>query len=154
MAHPSARHHPARVHPDPLEDRHRGRVVGQRGRPWLAPRMPSSSADAGQYIKVGSSRLCWVQAERLIHKLVGQSTTDQRQVCARIRARVWTQVLAPDQGISAVDPTPRRKRELQARFDRLFTTTTGFATLDRLLARFHANKVELLRALERPDIPL
>ena len=52
------------------------------------------------------------------------------------------------------DPTPRRKRELQARFDRLFTTTTGFATLDRLLARLHANKVELLRALERPDIPL
>ena len=51
------------------------------------------------------------------------------------------------------DPTPRRKRELQARFDRLFTTTTGFATLDRLLARLHANKVELLRALERPDIP-
>ena len=33
------------------------------------------------------------------------------------------------------DPTPRRKRDLQARFDRLFTTTTGFATLDRLLAR-------------------
>ena len=52
------------------------------------------------------------------------------------------------------DPTPRRKRELQARFDRLFTTTTGFATLDRLLARLHANKIELLRALERPDIPL
>ena len=51
------------------------------------------------------------------------------------------------------DPTPRRKRELQARFDRLFTTT-GFATLDRLLARLHANKIELLRALERPDIPL
>ena len=45
------------------------------------------------------------------------------------------------------DPTPRRKRELQARFERLFTTTTGFATLDRLLARLHANKVELLRAL-------
>ena len=52
------------------------------------------------------------------------------------------------------DPTPRRKRELQARFDRLFTTTTGFATLDRLLARLHANKIDLLRALERPDIPL
>ena len=46
------------------------------------------------------------------------------------------------------DPTPRRKRELP-RFDRLFTTT-----LDRLLARLHANKIELLRALERPDIPL
>ncbi len=53
------------------------------------------------------------------------------------------------------DPTPRRKRQLEARFDRLFTTTTtGFATLDRLLARLNANKHELLLALERPDIPL
>jgi hypothetical protein len=31
---------------------------------------------------------------------------------------------------------------------------TGFATLDRLLARLRANKSELLRVLERPDIPL
>ena len=31
---------------------------------------------------------------------------------------------------------------------------TGFATLDRLLARLSANKSELLRVLERPDIPL
>ncbi len=52
------------------------------------------------------------------------------------------------------DPTPREKRRLQTRFERLFTTTTGFATLDRLLARLHANKDELLVALERPEIPL
>src|SRR5271165_2721613 len=31
---------------------------------------------------------------------------------------------------------------------------TGFATLDRLLARLRANKSELLRVLERPEIPL
>lgn len=76
----------------------------------------------------------------------------QRQACARIRARVWW--FYADLKAYCRDPTPRRKREVQARFDRLFTTTTGFATLDRLLARLHANKVELLRALERPDIPL
>ena len=69
-----------------------------------------------------------------------------------LRARVWW--FYADLKAYCRDPTPRRKREFQARFDRLFTTTTGFATLDRLLARLHANKVELLRALERPDIPL
>ena len=31
---------------------------------------------------------------------------------------------------------------------------TGFATLDRLLARLHANKAELLMVLDRPAIPL
>src|SRR5262249_39823058 len=29
-----------------------------------------------------------------------------------------------------------------------------FVTLDRLLARLHANKAELLKVIERPDIPL
>ena len=33
----------------------------------------------------------------------------------------------------------------QIRFDRIFRRSTGFATLDRLLKRLHANKAELLR---------
>src|SRR5215203_2607024 len=43
---------------------------------------------------------------------------------------------------------------LRARFDRLFGRRTGFVVLDRLLARLHANKPELLRVLDRPEIPL
>ena len=43
---------------------------------------------------------------------------------------------------------------MRARFDRIFARRTGFALLDRLLARLHANKPELLMVLERPDIPL
>ena len=52
------------------------------------------------------------------------------------------------------DPTAAAKRALSRRFDRIFTARTEFVTLDRLLARLHANKDELLVALERPDIPL
>jgi hypothetical protein len=43
---------------------------------------------------------------------------------------------------------------LRARFNRIFTRKTGFVTLDRLLARLHANKSELLKVLDRPEIPL
>ena len=43
---------------------------------------------------------------------------------------------------------------MSARFDRIFGHKTGFATLDRLLTRQRANKSELLKVLERPDIPL
>ena len=43
---------------------------------------------------------------------------------------------------------------MSARFDRIFGRKTGFATLDRLLARLRANKSELLKVLERPEIPL
>jgi hypothetical protein len=40
------------------------------------------------------------------------------------------------------------------KLERLFTTRTGFVALDLLRKRLHANKQELLLALERPDIPL
>jgi hypothetical protein len=39
---------------------------------------------------------------------------------------------------------------MRARFDRIFVRTTGFATLDRLLQRLHANKAELLMVRKRP----
>src|SRR5712675_1182162 len=52
------------------------------------------------------------------------------------------------------NPTARRRGELRARFERIFHRRTGFVTLDRLLARLHANKPELLMVLDRPDIPL
>ena len=55
---------------------------------------------------------------------------------------------------SAEPPPACAGAGLRARFDRIFKRRTGFATLDRLLARLHANKAELLMALDRPDIPL
>jgi hypothetical protein len=52
------------------------------------------------------------------------------------------------------NPSRQRRATLRARFDRIFTRKTGFVTLDRLLARLHANKRELLMVLDRPEIPL
>ena len=43
---------------------------------------------------------------------------------------------------------------MRRRFDAIFTSKTGFATLDRLLALIHANKQELLVVLDRPEVPL
>ena len=54
----------------------------------------------------------------------------------------------------AVYPCRRRRNQLRARFDRIFRRRTGFVTLDRLLARRHARKAELLLVLDRPEIPL
>src|SRR3979409_468235 len=53
-----------------------------------------------------------------------------------------------------LNPSQSHRLALRARFDRIFRRRTGFVTLDRLLARLHANKAELLRVLERPEIPL
>src|SRR5262252_9001416 len=45
------------------------------------------SDDAGQF-NVGQHGLCWVHAERLIHKL-DTFTDDQRKAQARIRGLIW-----------------------------------------------------------------
>ena len=109
------------------------------------------SDDAGQF-DVGQHALCWVHAERLVHKL--DTFTDQHRTAQqRSRSSIWRFY----KSLKAYrnDPSSRRKAALWARFDRIFgEKRTGFITLDRLLTRLHANKAELLMVLERPEIPL
>ena len=45
-------------------------------------------------------------------------------------------------------------QQLENKFDEIFTSKTGFATLDLALKRIYLNKSELLLSLKRPDIPL
>ncbi len=108
------------------------------------------SDGAGQF-RVGLHALCWVHAERLVHKLV-PATPEQRQAVEVTRALIWW--LYADLKAWARDPCPRRAAALRARFDRIFKRQTGYVTLDRLLARLHRRKHELLRVLQRPEIPL
>ena len=108
------------------------------------------SDDAGQF-NVGRHALCWIHAERLVHKL--ETFTDQQRAAQqRVRGLIWW--LYADLKVYRLDPTPRRRRELRARFDRIFRRKTGFVALDRLLQRLHANKAELLMVLDHPEIPL
>src|SRR5271166_1423706 len=51
-------------------------------------------------------------------------------------------------------PSPQQANLLRLQFDRIFKRRTGYATLDRLLKRLLGRKRELLRVLERPEIPL
>jgi hypothetical protein len=108
------------------------------------------SDDAGQFA-VGQHALCWVHAERLVHKL-DTFTDAQHTAQQRVRALIWK--FYADLKAYRTDPTPRRRRQLRARFDRIFHRRTGFVTLDRLLARLHANKAELLAVLDHPEVPL
>ncbi|MFQ5764194.1 MAG: transposase [Rhodospirillales bacterium] len=141
---------PRSAHPDPLRIATEGALWGsivERG--WLTDTVILSD-DAGQF-NVGRHALCWVHAERLVHKLDTFSER-QRRARERIQARIWW--LYADLKAYCRDPTPGARRALRMRFDRLFKTRTGFATLDRLLARLHANRDELLMVLDRPDVPL
>ncbi len=108
------------------------------------------SDGAGQF-RVGLHALCWVHAERLVHKLV-PATPEQRQAVEVTRSLIWW--FYADLKAWTRDPCPRRAAALRARFDRIFRRQTDYANLDRLLARLHRHKAELLRILQRPEIPL
>ena len=113
--------------------------------------MPApAKAGAGQFA-IGQHALCWVHAERLVHKL-DTFTDQQRTAQQRVRSLIWQ--FYADLKDYRTSPTPRRRGHLRARFDYIFRRRTGFVTLDRLLQRLHANKAELLAVLDHPDIPL
>lgn len=135
---------------DPVRLATEGAVWGSiRAHGFLAKTVILSD-DAGQF-DVGRHALCWVHAERLVHRL--DTFTDlHRTAQARIRGLIWW--FYSDLKTYRTEPCPRRRWELRARFDRIFRRTTGFAGLDRLLKRLHANKDELLMVLDRPEIPL
>jgi Transposase IS66 family len=139
-----------KVTPDPVMVATEGALWGSIKAHGFLPNTVIVSDDAGQF-NVGQHALCWIHAERLVHKL-DTFTDEQRVAQCRIRAPIWRFYRA----LKAYrqHPTTPRKAALQARFERIFTHQTGFVTLDRLLARLHANKSELLMVLDRPEIPL
>lgn len=108
------------------------------------------SDDAGQFA-VGRHALCWVHAERLVHRL-DAFTDHQRATQQRLRTLIWD--FYADLKAYRRSPDKRRRQALRARFDRIFRRRTGFVSLDRLLARLHANKAALLMVLDRPETPL
>ena len=139
-----------RVNPDPVMIVTEGALWGSIKAHGFLPDTVIVSDDAGQF-NVGEHGLCWVHAERLIHKL-DTFTDEHRQAQSHVRSLIWR--FYRDLKAYRRHPTKRRKIALQARFDSIFTRRTGFVTLDRLLKRLHANKAELLMVLERPEIPL
>jgi hypothetical protein len=139
-----------KVTPDPVQVASEGALWGSvQSHGFLCDGVVLSD-DAGQF-NVGRHALCWVHAERLVHKLnvfTDKHVTAQKQV----RGLIWD--FYADLKVYRARPGKRQARALRTRFDRIFRRRTGFATLDRLLARLHANKAELLTVLDRPEIPL
>lgn len=139
------------IEPDPV-------AVATEGALWGAIKAHGLLADtvvvsdgAGQF-RLPDHALCWVHAERLIHKLTPGNPAHRKAVDL-IRTLIWW--FYKDLKAYKLDPDPRRARALRARFDRIFKRgATGYVMLDRLLRRLSRNKDELLRVLDRPEIPL
>ena len=118
----------------------------------IATELVIVSDDAGQFTIAGFlNALCWVHAERTIHKLIPGSD-DRRDIQAQVRDQIW--IFYQDLKRYQQAPDEATKAALDQRFDDIFTQKTTWQTLNLALKRLQGNKAELLLVLERPDIPL
>jgi hypothetical protein len=95
--------------------------------------------------------LCWIHEGRH-YKQLTPWLPPARAALADILDRFWTyyrELLAFRE-----HPTHEERARLDARFDALFGTVTGYADLDRRLALTRDKKPELLLVLEHPELPL
>src|SRR5260370_743831 len=95
--------------------------------------------------------LCWVHAERLVHKLLPANDKQRNAIAVAKRMIWWFYGSLKEYKLA---PTPQQAEVLRARFDRIFKRgATGYVMLDRLLRRLFRHKDALLRVLDRPEIP-
>ena len=129
-----------------------GALVGSLVSHGLSPELVIMSDDAGQFQIAGFlNALCWVHAERTLHKLIAV-TDATRAAQEHVRDQIWT--FYQDLKAYKLEPTEEAKLNLEQRFDDIFTQKTEFHSLNLALKRLYANKTELLLVLDRPDIPL
>lgn len=127
-----------------------GALLGSLQGKRIADNLAIISDDAGQF-NVLTHGLCWVHAERLVHKMLPLNE-QHRLDLARVRGQIWD--FYADLKAYKVKPVKKIKGKLEKRFDVIFTQKTSYTSLNLLLGRLHQNKSELLLVLERPDIPL
>jgi Transposase IS66 family len=95
--------------------------------------------------------LCWVHEGRPYKKLI-PVVPRHRKLLTDFLKRFWEyydELLAYRQS-----PTPEESLRLEAEFDRLFATRTGYEELDQRIAKSQAKKANLLLVLKHPELPL
>jgi len=94
---------------------------------------------------------CWIHAERPLVKLVPYHD-QHRAVIEQVRGQIWD--LYRELKIYRVQPDATQRPVLEARFDTLVQQRTGYPSIDSVLKEMRSHKADLLRVLERPEVPL
>ncbi len=126
-----------------------GALMGALSGLPIAENLAIISDDAGQF-KILVHGLCWVHAERLVHKMLPLNEQHRLDI-AQVRGQIWT--FYADLKAYKREPLATLKANLEKRFDQIFTQKTSYTSLNQLLLRLHKNKSELLLVLDRPEIP-
>jgi Transposase IS66 family len=94
---------------------------------------------------------CWIHAERPLAKLVPHNE-EHRAAIANLRQQIWE--LYQDLKAYRERPDEAQRPVLTARFDVLVEQRTGYPSIDGPLKEMRDHKADLLRVLDRPEVPL
>lgn len=128
-----------------------GALLGQLIAQGVSPSLVILSDGAPQFdILVHAS--CWVHAERPLARLVPYNEAHRVAVEA-VRQQLWE--LYQDLKAYRQRPDPAQKKPLEARFDLLVGQQTDYPTsIGNVLKEMREHKADLLRVLDRPEVPL
>jgi transposase IS66 family protein len=94
---------------------------------------------------------CWIHAERPLTRMVPYSD-EHGAAIDKIRQHIWE--FYQDLKAYRLEPKEAQRPVLEARFDELCANRTGFPSIDAVLKGMNDNRVDLLRVLQRPEVPL
>ncbi len=95
--------------------------------------------------------LCWIHAERPLARMIPYNE-EHRLVIEKTRDEIWA--LYKDLKAYQEHPEESRQPQLEARFDALCEQRTGYPSIDTVLKDLCKHKADLLRVLQRPEVPL
>jgi hypothetical protein len=128
-----------------------GALLGQLIEQGVSPTLVILSDGAAQFdLLVHAS--CWVHAERPLARAVPYNEA-HRAALEQVRQQLWE--LYRDLRAYRARPDPAARAGLEARFDALVSQPTVYpTTIGNALAEMRAHRADLLRVLERPEVPL
>jgi hypothetical protein len=127
-----------------------GALLGGLVARGVSPNLGVLSDGAGQFV-VFVHAACWIHAERPLAKLIPHNE-EHRAASEQIRTQIWE--LYNDLKAYRAQPDEAQKPVLEARFDALVQQRTSYPSIDSVLKDMRDHKADLLRVLERPEIPL
>ena len=94
---------------------------------------------------------CWVHAERPLARMVPYNDA-HGAVIEQVREQIWQLY----KGLKAyrAQPEATQKPILETRFAALCNQKTGYPNIDAVLKEMRLHQTDLLRVLERPEVPL
>jgi hypothetical protein len=116
----------------------------------VSPELVVLSDGAPQFVILVHAA-CWIHAERPLAKLVPHNE-EHRAAIEHVRSHLWE--LYQDLKAYREQPREAQRPVLQKRFDALVEQRTGYPSMDGVLKEMRDHKADLLRVLERPEVPL